>query len=180
MEEIWKDITEYKELYQVSNLGQIRSIPRLKTLGGILKPILDTGGHLQVGLYKDGKQKRLSIHRLILEAFIGPCPLGMECRHLDGNPINNKLNNLQWGTKSENQQDSIRHGTFFHPDNRGSNNGHAILQESDIPKIRKLLKSGRNGIHGKRYSQREIAKIFGVNHYTISMIATGKTWKHLQ
>lgn len=179
MKEIWNDIPGYEGLYQASSLGQIRSIFRPRTSGGILKPILDIGGHLQVGLYKNNKQKRLLIHRLILETFIGPCSSEMQCRHLDGNPINNRLTNLKWGTQSENQQDSIRHGTFFHPDNRGSNNGHAILQEFDIPEIRKLLKSGRNGISGRKYSQEEIAKIFGVNRYTISMISTKKTWKHI-
>ncbi len=163
MEEIWKYIPGYEGIYQASNLGQIRSILRPRTLG----------------LYEDGKQKRLSIHRLILETFIGPCPLGMECRHLDGNPQNNKLNNLKWGTHSENSQDSIRHGTFFHPDNKGSNNGHAILKESNVREIRKLLQSGRNGKPGRRYSQHEIAKMFNVHRYTISMIVTGKTWKHL-
>lgn len=179
MKEIWSDIPGYEGLYKASNLGQIQSIPRFRTPGGILKPILNTGGHLQVGLYKNRKQKRLSIHRLVLETFIGPCPLDMECRHLDGNPTNNRLNNLKWGTHSENVQDSIGHGTFFHPDNSGSNNGHAILKESDIPKIRRLLKSGRDGIPGKKHSQEEIAKIFDVNRYTISMISTKKTWKHI-
>lgn len=180
MKEIWKNIPEYEGFYQASNLGRIRSILRPKTLGGILRPILDTGGHLQIGLYKNGKQKRLLIHRLILETFISPCPSGMECRHLDGNPVNNKLNNLKWGTHSENSQDSIKHGTFFHPDNSGSNNGHAILRESDVHKIRKLLQSGRNGRSGQKYSQKEISKMFNVHRYTISMIVTGKTWKHLQ
>lgn len=179
MKEIWKDIPEYEELYQASNLGQIRSFLIHKTLGKILRPILCTGGHLQVGLYKNGKQKRLFIHRLILNTFVGSCHIGMQCRHLDGNPINNKLNNLKWGTGSENQQDSIRHGTFFHPDNSGSNNGRVILQESDVRRIRKLLQSGRNGQAERRYSQQEIAKMFNVHPYTISMIATKKTWKHL-
>lgn len=180
MEEIWKNIPEYEGLYQASNLGRIRNIHRLKTLGGILRPILDTGGHLQIGLYKNSKQKRLLIHRLILKTFISPCPSEMECRHLDGNPVNNKLNNLKWGTRSENQQDSIRHGTFFHPNNSGSNNGHAILQESDVHEIRELLQSGRNGRSGQKYSQREISKMFNVHRYTISMIATRKTWRYLR
>ena len=60
---------------------------------------------------KLGRWKRARLHRLILESFGGPCPEGMECRHLDGDRSNNVLNNLAWGTRSENRADQVLHGT---------------------------------------------------------------------
>lgn len=63
MIEEWRDIRGYEGLYQVSNLGRVKSIPREKTKGGILKPLKDTTGYLSVNLYKNGKIKRCKIHR---------------------------------------------------------------------------------------------------------------------
>lgn len=67
-------------------------------------------GHLTVVFNVDGRQYRRSVHRLVLQAFVGPCPGGMECLHGDGNPRNNRLPNLRWGTRRENRVDMIRHG----------------------------------------------------------------------
>jgi hypothetical protein len=68
-------------------------------------------GYPVVNLCHDGKQVTVYIHVLVLNTFIGECPLGMECRHLDGNPMNNQLDNLQWGTSKENGEDRVEHGT---------------------------------------------------------------------
>ena len=81
-----------------------------------LKPHPQSRGHCTVDL---GKRNTRFVHRLVLEAFVGPCPDGMECRHLDGNPGNNRLENLAWGTPKENAADSIRHGTSFFLTERG-------------------------------------------------------------
>lgn len=67
-------------------------------------------GHVIVSL---GRKNASYVHRLVLEAFVGPCPEGMECRHLDGNPGNNRLDNLAWGTRKENYEDSVEHGTAY-------------------------------------------------------------------
>src|SRR4051794_38431819 len=73
-----------------------------------LKPHPQSRGHCTVELGRDNIR---FIHRLVLEAFVGPCPDGLECRHLDGDPGNNLLSNLKWGTRLENFQDSVKHGT---------------------------------------------------------------------
>lgn len=78
-----------------------------------LKPILRKDGYQRVCLRKEGKAYDFLVHRLVLETFIGPCPDGMECLHMDGNKQNNSLDNLRWGTREENVQDSIRHGVFY-------------------------------------------------------------------
>lgn len=104
--EIWKDIIEYPG-YQVSNLGQIKSFKQSKE-GHILKPKL-SGGYLGVDFRKDGKTYYGLIHRIVLSTF-SPVE-GWETltvNHIDGNPSNNKLENLEWMTQSENSRYSRR------------------------------------------------------------------------
>ncbi|HDY88505.1 MAG TPA: hypothetical protein ENH82_10410, partial [bacterium] len=120
MNEVWKNIPHYENWYQISNMGRVKSLTRKHRFGyskkiKILQPFPNHKGYLRVDLRKDGQRDCRQIHRLVLEAFVSLCPERMECRHLDGNPQNNRLDNLMWGTRSENQQDRIVHGT--------SNNG---------------------------------------------------------
>lgn len=76
----------------------------------ILRPGKMVGGYLFVNLYQAAKVKTpVTVHRLVLEAFVGPRPDGMECRHLDGDPANNRLANLAWGSPVENASDRKRH-----------------------------------------------------------------------
>ena len=95
--EIWKDITGYEGLYQVSNLGRIKSKRK------ILKPI--DGEYLKVGLSKNGLQKTLYIHRLVAETFFGKSKL--QVNHKDENKHNNNINNLEFISFKEN----INYGT---------------------------------------------------------------------
>jgi hypothetical protein len=96
--------------YEVSDLGRVRSV----RAGRLLKPArINSLGHLQVKLYRNGKQHGRLVHRLVLEAFVGPCPPGMEARHVATNDTsNNRLTNLAWGTYSENEADKKIHGTL--------------------------------------------------------------------
>lgn len=106
-------------------------------------------------------------HTLVLEAFVCPRPDGMLCRHLDGNPANNRLSNLCWGTIHENAADSIKHGT----QRRGSGQFLAKLTEADIPVIRQLI---ADGMPGSR-----IARKYGVTNRVIYLIADRKNWTHV-
>jgi hypothetical protein len=160
-EEIWKDIPEYRGFYQASNLGNTKNTKTGKIL---MSYIINKYGHSRVKLYKNNIKKSYYVHRLILETFIGPCPPGMECRHLDGNPENNKLENLKWGTRLENINDRKLHGT-----DSKTILSNAILIKHQIPEIRKLLNSGK-------FTQGEIGKIFGVSNSVISDINVGRTW----
>ena len=76
-----------------------------------LKPCRNHKGYLRIVLCNNKKHYTKATHRLVLETYVGPCPKGMECRHLNGNPVDNRLENLCWGTKSENTMDAIQHGT---------------------------------------------------------------------
>ena len=98
-QEAWLPIPGH-EGYEASNLGRIRSIR-------ILSPGRTGQGHLRVCL-NEGKQR--SVHQLVLEAFVGPSG-GLLALHRDGDPGNNRIENLYWGTYSDNLNDSVRHGT---------------------------------------------------------------------
>jgi NUMOD4 motif/HNH endonuclease len=121
MQEQWLPVVGYEEFYQVSNKGQVRSLPRLSAVrgGGLahrkgktLRPS-PVHGHLQVTLADRGSKRKAYIHRLVLEAFVSACPTGKECRHLNGDRCDNRLENLTWGTSSENNHDIVRHGNHY-------------------------------------------------------------------
>lgn len=113
MEEIWKDIKDYEGLYQVSNLGKIRSLDRYRyngisyyiQKGKILKLQDDKNGYKVINLYKDKKVKNFKVHRIVAQAFI-PNPENKEqINHIDGNKNNNQITNLEWCNCTEN----VRH-----------------------------------------------------------------------
>lgn len=111
MPEQWRVIEAWPN-YEVSDLGQVRSMPRERTAGGVLRPQANKAGYWHVALCADGVVKRVRIHKLVLEAFVGPCPEGQEARHLDDNRDDNRLANLVWGTRRENRADLRRTGGF--------------------------------------------------------------------
>ena len=110
MEELWKDIQGYEGLYQVSNLGRVKSLSRL-TIGKkygkhnlkekLLKPTL-TGKYYTVALYKNGKSTRFYVHRLVGVAFIENFNNYTDINHKDGNTLNNIVDNIEWCTRSYN------------------------------------------------------------------------------
>lgn len=102
--EFWRDVKGYKGLYQVSNVGQVRSLPRHGTKGKILKPLKDTGGYLFVSLCKDGEKKFFLIHRLIAEAFLPNQEKLAEVDHINNAKTDNRVANLQWISKVENNR----------------------------------------------------------------------------
>jgi hypothetical protein len=111
----WRPVVGWEGLYEVSDGGEARSLPRViirsdgrrqPLRGRVLKPAVDRDGYQRVHI---GVKR--GVHQLVVEAFIGPCPPGLEIRHLDGNPANNALSNLRYGTRSENGMDRVRHGT---------------------------------------------------------------------
>lgn len=115
--EIWKPIAGFDGCYEVSNLGHVKSIGRLckrKLFGGfmkvkerIMKPHLNKFGYQQIYLSRGGVRKRYSVHRLVALSYI-PNPNGKpNVNHIDGNPKNNKVENLEWCTQSENSLHSI-------------------------------------------------------------------------
>jgi len=124
MTESWRPVVGWEDLFEVSDHGRVRALPRtivhrrkdgkdqvVKRGYLIHRGRLNTGGRRQVTLQRNGEsRKALQVHRLVLEAFVGPCPPGMECCHNDGDPTNNVVTNLRWDTPSANARDRVRHG----------------------------------------------------------------------
>lgn len=123
-------------------------------------------GYVYVDLGKGNKEL---VHRLVLEAFVGPCPAGMECRHLDGDKSNNRLDNLCWGTKSENYHDKVKHGTVNVA--KGTQYNRSGLTEDDVREIRRRREAGER--------PRDLAKEFKITQASVCDIAARRTWKHV-
>ena len=113
MSEIWKDIQGYEELYQVSNLGRVKSLDKYdkhnRFKRGKIKAICDNGnGYCVVNLKVDGKQKSRTVHRLVATAFI-PNPKNLpEINHIDGNKKNNNVSNLEWCDRRHNATHAVQ------------------------------------------------------------------------
>lgn len=107
--ETWRPISDFE--YEVSDLGRVRSLKsgRVK----ILKPQRHTGGYRKVTLWRGGIEHQHLMQKLVLTAFVGPRPPGMQACHNDGDETNNALSNLRWDTPRANQADRIEHGTRF-------------------------------------------------------------------
>jgi hypothetical protein len=108
-QEVWKDINGYEGLYQISNLGRVKSLDREKWNGKgfellkekIIKPFIDKKSYLGIGLSKNGKKKNYRLHRLIAEHFITNPENKPTIDHIDRNISNNSLDNLRWATDKE-------------------------------------------------------------------------------
>lgn len=115
MEEEWRDIPGYEGYYQASNLGNIKRVRgkvwngfKWYTRGGnILKPHVSNTGRLQVQLSVDGVVTRCLVHRLVAAAFLEHPEGKDQINHIDGNPLNNKVDNLEWCDQSDNEKHKI-------------------------------------------------------------------------
>jgi hypothetical protein len=131
-----------------------------------LSPVVSKQHRRTVHLCRDGSVFSRFVHRLVLEAFVGPCPEGMECCHFpDSTPSNNALSNLRWDTKQSNMADKVIHGT----DPSGTRNPRAKLIPAHVQEIIALAAQG--------CAQSKIAKMYGVSKASIWYILKGETWK---
>lgn len=125
-----------------------------------------TGRYRAIDLYgPDGKVKMAYVHRLVLAAFVGPCPPGMEGCHNDGDSCNNRLSNLRWDTRAGNVRDAVRHGTHV----VGSRNGGAKLNAAQIAEIKARFASGE--------SRKNLARDYGVHRVTIGKVVGGRSYQ---
>ncbi|MDJ0489126.1 HNH endonuclease [Rhodococcus qingshengii] len=133
-----------------------------------ITPTTDTYGYAKVRLSINGKRTKVPVARLVAEAFHGlrPTPDHQIC-HVDGNKLNNRAENLRWGTAKENAADRDSHGTTA----RGERDGFAKLTDSKVKEIRRLT---ADGVPGAR-----IAPLMGVDKATIYRIQRGEGWTHV-
>ena len=172
--ETWKDIPEWEGLYQVSDLGRVKSLSRQvryqDTLRSqkekILKPRL-TDGYVYVILCNDTKRVQLKIHRLVAQQFI-PNPLGLPIvMHIDDVRDNNVVSNLKWGTIADNNKDRHDKGKTFTP--KSEDSPFAVLTLAQAKEIYKLAHAGKQ-------TQEEIGRMYGVDQTAVSKIKLGVSW----
>ena len=152
--------------YYVDELGNVYSDKNGQLR--VLKPTVHRG-YLHVEIRENTHPvlvHKVPVHRLIISTFDGERPEGMECRHLNGNALDNRLCNLKWGTHSENMQDEIRHGTA-HCLLHGENSSSAKLSNQQVKEIREL---GKTNISRERLAER-----YGVSSRHIRDILNWKT-----
>lgn len=161
--EVWKPVVGYEGVYEVSNMGRVvsyaRCNPHLLALGG------NRRGYPVATLAKQGRMHSYLVHRLVLEAFVGPRGEGYECRHLNGNRKDNNLANICWGTPAENLADKIAHGGVTH----GERNGRAILTAEIVASVRMRSLAGTTAA--------AMARELGVSRTAVERVIRGTTWK---
>lgn len=169
MAEAWRPVVGWEGMYEVSDAGRVRSrVKRWKGGPRVLRPCQVNVGNgrrprYAVILIREGKRHSLLVHRLVLIAFVGPCPPGKESRHLNDDPSDNRLENLAWGTRLENAADAKRNGIR----RTGERNGRAKLTREQVLYVR-----AQRG----KVTQQRLADELGVNQTTISSIQLGRLW----
>lgn len=134
-----------------------------------MKPAATKKGYHTVNITPpDSPYKTMRVHRLVLLAFVGPCPPGMECRHLNGDKADCRLSNLEWGTPQTNRGDNHTMEVY----QRGSQHSQAVLTEADVVAIRKAKEAGTATVA-------ELARRYGVSWSNVYAIVTRRSWKHV-
>lgn len=169
--ETWAPVPGFDGLYSVSTLGRVRSERRVVAYRGSMRTVPErilrpgiASGYQVVRLWADGIQTHASVHRLVLEAFVGPAPDGQQGAHNDGNSMNNAVTNLRWATPKQNMADRVAHGTA----NRGERHGMAKLTSAEVLAIR-----------ADQRTNRAIASELGIWPATVSRIKLRMDWAWL-
>lgn len=186
-DEQWKDVIGFEGCYQVSSLGRVKSLERLvkrkasrQSHQEHLLPVAErflrlvpikantvSGYYQTVVLWRNHEKRQTSVHILVAEAFLGSRPTPThQCCNKDGNGMNNRLENLYWGTPVQNNADKRRHGTHI----EGEAISWSKLKKEDVMFIRASA-----GL----ITQDEMAKRFNVCQAQISRIVNRKEWNHV-
>lgn len=172
MSETWRPVVGWEGLYEVSDQGRVRSLrtqwgPRREPL--VMRPVPVGAARGReprwaVVLHVHGERTVRNVYRLVLEAFVGPCPKGMEALHANDDLKDNRLENLSWGTRRRNMEDAKRNGRTP----RGARNGNAKLSAEAVARI-------KAGIANDEPHQ-ALAARFKVSRSQVGRIARGEQW----
>jgi len=174
-EEVWKPIPGYKDSYEASSKGRIRSVDReVEQSNGVTKRVegtvldpTDVTGYPAVTLWKHGEPSSKYVHHLVARTFVGDRPEGHEINHKNGDPHDNTPQNLEWVTHQENIQHAYNEGLRA----SGEDSHLATLSEEDVLEIRRRIDEGER--------QDRLANEFGVSDATISRIKHREAWAHI-
>lgn len=173
MEEEWRQISGYEGLYEVSNLGNVRSYHNfgngLRTKPKPVKPSIDRYGYQFLTLCKDTKHKKYTVHKLVASAFLENPNELPQIDHVNGIKTDNRAENLEYVSARENTIRSVFLGLKPH----GEKHKLHKLSQKNVDDIRELYSSGK-------YSQRKLSEMFGVSGCTIGRILRNETWRELR
>lgn len=174
-EERWLPVVGYEGLYEVSDLGNVRVVFSSKHshIGKTIGSTKNTGYREVVLTGPDGVKSSHRVHKLVLLAFVGPAPVGLECNHKNGVKTDNRLENLEWVTRSEQHLHRVHvlgSDALSCTNQSGEKNRSAKLTQSEVDDIRSMAATGR-------LYHREIAKMFGVNRQAIGKIVNHDRWR---
>jgi len=172
---LWRVVPSFPD-YEVSDDGRVRRVTSARTrrAGHVVRGALRGRPHSRYWSYKlvspNGRKCTVWAHRIVLEAFVGPPPSAThQAAHGDGNPLNNRLENLRWATPTENNRDKTRHGTNpFH----GTKNPRAKLNEDLVRTIR--FEYATTGC-----SKAALARKHGLGPSAMGALLAGKNWSHV-
>ena len=167
--EEWRDVVGYEGLYQVSNYGRVKSFHNngVRTLN---PSFADYPGYYVVNLTKNGKQQTQYVHILVAQAFIPNPENKSYVNHIDGDKLNNCLENLEWTTPTENSRHAWRNGLI--KSRTGTKNLHSKLTPEQVRYIRFNYKP-----HDENFSMVALARKFNVSKSTIYLVLARRTYK---
>lgn len=162
MEEVWKEISEYEGLYEVSNKGKVRSLRR----NIIMKTFIINSGYETVKLYKERKHKSFLVHRLVAREFCRGYDESLDINHKDADRLNNQSDNLEWVTRKENIRDSMKRGT------------HCYKKAHKVAHIKRrkpvIITNLKKGYSKKFESARKASLYIGIHENNVSRVARGE------
>jgi len=150
----WKPVKDYEGYYEVSNKGDVRRVmsSRGSVAGKIRKTFVGTSGYKCLSLSKENQQQTKMVHRLVAEAFYGPSEL--QVNHINGDKLDNRAENLEWATQSENMKHAVATGLFKARDMSGEKNPFSKLTDKERTSIGLM--------RYMRVPQKKIAEMFGI------------------
>lgn len=170
-EEIWKEVPGYNGRYEVSDLGRVRTVKypsgRMRE-SPIIRKQKTKNGYSLVILNGNKAATTYLVHRLVLSSFTSFQPRHIQCMHLNHIRLDNRLENLKWGTNQDNMNHMVKDGR----QTLGERNPMAKLKNHDIIEIRYLKKLGLNNC--------QIADVFGIQRESVRDILLGKKWSHIK
>ena len=176
--EEWRDVVGYEGLYEVSNLGRVRSADKkiwngktyYKKVGAIKAQHLHKG-YPVTSIYKNNVKSNMNVHRLVAFAFIPNPENKLEVNHIDGIKTNSRVENLEWCTSAENSYHAYHTGLSTAPVLKGSAHGMTNLTEDDVIKIRQLYSNG--------VKRKELMDMYNLKPSPFYRIVARKSWKHI-
>lgn len=177
--EIWIDIIGYEDMYQVSTFGRIKSLNRIVKhpngksdfpIRGRIRAFNIRNNYFGCTVNKDNKKIHISVHRFVAIHFIPNPENKPQVNHIDGNKLNNNVENLEWCTAKENTKHAIKNGLLVHK--RGEQKTQSILTEEAVIEIRKIDKYD---IDAKNLAQIK----YGVSRSAINDVIARRKWKHV-